>query len=96
MCNQMIGFFFTEYIVGASASGYVSVCVCVFLLMIKFVCLRSSEVSGRSEPGPGEVALFYGAPHLIGSLCAVAKNCQHAPQSSISNIKNKQTLTPQD
>lgn len=76
MCNQMIGFFFTEYIVGASASGYVSVCVC---LMIKFVCLRSSEVSGRSEPGPGEVALFYGAPH-----------------PSISNIKNKQTLTPQD
>lgn len=72
------------------------VCVCVFLLMIKFVCLRSSEVSGRSEPGPGEVALFYGAPHLIGSLCAVAKNCQHAPQSSISNIKNKHTLTPQD
>lgn len=31
MCNQMIGFFFTEYIVGASASGYVSVCVCVCL-----------------------------------------------------------------
>lgn len=29
MCNQMIGFFFTEYIVGASASGYVSVCVCL-------------------------------------------------------------------
>lgn len=31
MCNQMIGFFFTEYIVGASASGYASVCVCVCL-----------------------------------------------------------------